>query len=249
MAALSESELRANLEQVEQRILQSCQRAGRRREEVTLVAVSKTRSLDEIAAVYRQGVCHLGENRVEEAEGKIPVAREILTPEPVTWHMIGHLQSRKAATAMELFDMIHSVDSWKLANRLDRFVAESPRWSGKKLPILLEVNVSGEESKYGYAAWDDARREAFIKEAIKLAACEHLLVRGLMTMAPIVPDPEQARPVFRRLRELRDVLRAAASFTTWPELSMGMTDDYPVAIEEGATIIRIGRAIFGPSTY
>ncbi|NLG48521.1 MAG: YggS family pyridoxal phosphate-dependent enzyme [Chloroflexi bacterium] len=247
MAALSESELRTNLERVEQRILQACQRAGRRREDITLVAVSKTRSLDEIAAVYQQGIRHFGENRVEEAEGKIPVARERLAPDPVTWHMIGHLQSRKAATAAGLFDMIQSVDSNKLANRLNRLVGEIE--PGTKLPILLEVNVSGEASKYGYAAWDDAGRAAFIQEARQLAECEHLLVRGLMTMAPIVEDQEQARPVFRKLRELRDALREAAPYSTWPDLSMGMTDDYPVAIEEGATIIRVGRAIFGPSTY
>lgn len=229
----------ANLVAVEERIAAACERAGRARGEVTLVAVTKTRSLAEIVAAYRCGVRHLGENRVEEAAEKVPALRAMFEPEPATWHMIGHVQSRKARDAVELADVVHSVDSTRLATRLDRFAGEA----GKRLPILLEANVSGEESKFGVPAWDDAGCAALVAMAREVTALPHLDVRGLMTMAPIVTDPEEARPVFARLRRLRDVL-CDATGREWPELSMGMTDDYAVAVEEGATIVRIGRAIF-----
>jgi len=172
----------------------------------------------------------------------MPELREGFANCPPTWHMIGHVQSRKAKRAVALADVIHSVDSLRLARRLDRFAAEM----GKCLPILLEVNVSGEASKYGYAAWDAATRAAFISNARELEALTHLKVRGLMTMAPVVTDPELARPVFRQLMQLADILRDQVPFSPWTELSMGMTDDFEVALEEGATMVRIGRAIFGP---
>lgn len=255
MSMVQSPDIVANLHHVEERIAAACARVGRERREVTLVAVSKTRSLEEIVAAYRVGVRHWGENRIEEAETKIPVLRPVFAGDPVTWHMIGHVQSRKARRVAELCDMVHSVDSLPLAMRLDRYAGEM----GKRLPILLEINVSGEESKYGFPAWDQDRCASFRTQVGALATLAHLEVRGLMTMAPVAADPELARHVFRRLRELRDVLRQHAPFVTWPELSMGMTDDYEVAIEEGATIVRVGRAIFGgtisggaisgPSTY
>ena len=231
----------ANLAAVEERIAAACRRAGRARAAVTLVAVTKTRSLDEIVAAYCCGVRHFGENRIEEAAEKVPALRATFGPDPVTWHMIGHVQSRKARDAANLADVVHSVDSTRLAARLGRYAGEA----GKRLPVLLEANVSGEESKYGFSAWDDAGRAALIAAAREIAALPNLDARGLMTMAPIVADPEEARPMFARLRCVRDALRAATGLD-WPELSMGMTDDYAVAVEEGATMVRIGRAIFAP---
>jgi hypothetical protein len=227
-----------NLARVDERIAQACERVGRARAEVTLVAVTKTRSAREIVAAYRAGARHLGENRVEELATKRPALDSQLPL--ATWHMIGHLQSRKAREAVELADVLHSVDTLKLAQRLNRFAIEADCL----LPIFLELNVSGEESKAGFAAATGAQCDALVAELQGLAALEHLVPLGLMTMAPIVATPEQARPYFCALRALRDRLRAEAPFCAWNALSMGMTDDYVVAIEEGATHVRIGRAIF-----
>ena len=232
----------ANLQIVDERIKAACARVGRAPEEVSLVAVSKTRSIAEIVEAYRCGARDFGENRVEEAGTKVPQLRQRFADDPATWHMIGHVQSRKAKQAVALSDIIHSVDSLRLARRLERFAAEME----KSVPVLLEINVSGEPNKYGFPAWDRATSQQLIEEARLLEPLTHLIVQGLMTMAPIVANPEDARPVFQRLREVRDLLRARCAFATWTELSMGMTDDFEVAIEEGATIVRIGRAIFGP---
>jgi PLP dependent protein len=245
MASAHQQDIAANLQSVETRIRAACVRAGRRRDEVTLVAVSKTRSLADIVAAYRAGVRHLGENRVEEAEAKIPALRQELGEGAIVWHMIGHVQSRKAKPVVVLCDMLHSLDSLHLAARLERFASEQDT----KLPVLLEVNGSGEASKYGFEAWDEAHWENVVDQANSMAGYTHLEVRGLMTMAPIVADPELVRPIFRRVRALRDLLRVRAAFSSWDELSMGMTDDFEVAIEEGATLVRIGRAVFGPSKY
>ena len=239
------SDIAANLARVEGRISAACARTGRERGEVTIVAVSKTRSVAEIRRAYDVGVRHFGENRVEEAELKVPSLREAFASDPAIWHMVGHVQSRKAKRAVALSDIIHSVDSLRLARRLDRFAGEM----GRRVTVLLELNVSGEVSKYGFSAWDDTTCDEFSEQVGALALLTHLDVRGLMTMAPIVADPEEARPVFRRLGEIRDLLKDRQAFSSWSELSMGMTDDFEVAIEEGATIVRIGRAIFGPRDY
>jgi hypothetical protein len=231
-----------NLAEVEERIAAACRHAGRRRDEVTLVAVSKTHPAETILAAYRCGLRHFGENRVQEAEDKVPALRDLWPGELPQWHFIGHVQSRKAQRVTRLADVVHSVDSVRLATRLDRYAAED----GRRLPVLLEMNVSGEESKEGFCAWDDAHRSAMLTQVDEIVALEHLEVRGLMTMAPMVGDPEEARPVFRALATLRDVLRRELPYSSWDELSMGMTDDYEVAIKEGATLVRIGRAIFGP---
>jgi PLP dependent protein len=250
MAEQATSDIGANLAAVEEQIRAACARCGRERDEITLVAVTKTRSVAQILDAYGHGLRDFGENRVEEAEEKRPLFDEAgaahnVAADPPRWHMIGHVQSRKAATAVAVSDLVHSVDSMRLARRLDRFAGEEQRL----LPILLELNVSGEESKYGFSAADDQALDAFIAEIQELEEMEHLAVRGLMTMAPIVPDAELARPVFRRLRDIRDRLRERLPWSDWAELSMGMTDDYAVAIEEGATIIRVGRAVFGPAEY
>jgi PLP dependent protein len=238
----------ANLSRVQARIEAAAQRAGRDASEITLVAVTKTRSLDAVQAAYQAGVRHFGENRVEEGGPKLEAfeawLNELPGAAPVTWHMIGHVQHRKAAQALR-FDLIHSVDSLRLAERLERLAAIEGQTAG----ILLECNVSGEASKDGFrlSGWQskpDVRRD-FCQAARDILRLPHLNVRGLMTMAPIVADAEEARPVFAQLRVVRDMLREEAPGTAWSHLSMGMTDDFEAAIEEGATVVRIGRAIFG----
>jgi len=224
-----------NLTRVQDRIAAAAARAGRDRSTITLVAVSKTHPVEELLAAYDLGVRHFGENRVEEASVKLPAFKLTIGDPAVVFHMIGHIQSRKAEDVATLFDRVHSVDSVKLAQHLTRF-AKRP------LPILLEVNVSGEESKYGF----DGARRAELFEAIEvISQLPNLQLDGLMTMAPLVENPEEARPVFRALRELRAEIAAHYPALTLPHLSMGMTDDFEVAIEEGATLVRVGRAIFG----
>lgn len=210
--------------EVRGRIARACERSGRRARDVTLVAVTKTHGVEAIVAAYDAGVRDFGENRVQEAEPKIEAMRA--RGLDVTWHLIGHLQTNKARAAARLFDILHSVDSQRLAEAINAR-------ADHRIPVLIEVNVAGEASKHGVAP----------VEADALAAAvgrmPNLEVVGLMTVAPMVDDPEDVRPVFARLRELRDAMGLR-------ELSMGMTDDFEVAVEEGATIVRVGRAIFGP---
>ncbi len=235
------NDLRINLSSVQERIAAAAARAGRDEDEVTLVAVTKMEPPDVILAAYELGLRHFGENRIEEAQEKVDDL-----PADITWHMIGHIQSRKARDVLPLFDWIHSLDRAKIARRLERFADEG----GKPLPVLLECNVSGEASKYGFAAdrWaeDPGQRRALFAAIKEIVALPHLQVQGLMTMAPIVGDAEETRPVFVQLRRLRDELSGAFPQANWRHLSMGMTDDFEVAIEEGATMVRIGRAIFAP---
>lgn len=245
---MNETDLKTNLDQVRQRITAAARRAGRDPGEVTLVAVSKTQPPEVVAAAYRAGQCHLGENRVEEAVPKIAAVKALLGPaeaQSLHWHMVGHLQRRKAQPAIELFDLIHSVDSLRLAERIERMTAGS----GRSVPVLLEVNLSGEASKYGFSvspADGEGGRRAFVGAVAEILRLAQVQVRGLMTMAPIVSDPEETRPIFRALRQLRDALQSRFSRADFSELSMGMTDDFEVAVEEGATMVRVGRAIFGP---
>lgn len=229
-----------NLARLEERIAQASGRAGRRRETVTLVAVSKNRTLEETRAACVCGIRHLGENRVEELENKVPALARSWTGAPPTWHMIGHVQSRKARYVVELCQMLHSLDTLSLANKLEYQAAAL----NVVLPVMIECNIAGDVHKYGFMADHPDSWQELSRMLSSLAACPHLAVRGLMAMAPVVSVPEEARPIFRKLRELRDYLRQAAPFSNWSELSMGMTDDFEVAIEEGATMIRIGRAIF-----
>ncbi len=244
--------IRENLQQVQERINSAALRAKRDPASITLVAVSKTHPVENLIEAYESGARHFGENRVEEASVKIPLffknlpkveqqnSQSSLNPSgsfSVTFHMIGHIQSRKADEVAALFDRVHSVDSVKLAQRLDRFAKEN----NKVLPIFLEVNVSGEESKYGF---DGSRRDELLSAVQSIGQMPNLKLDGLMTMAPIVDRPELARPIFRSLRELRDEIESRQRISL-PHLSMGMTDDFEVAIEEGATLVRVGRAIFG----
>ena len=214
--------IRANLARIEARIAAAAQRGGRSPGEVRLIPVTKTVGVEECRILRDLGYTHLGENRVENAEEKI----EALGPS-VHWHMIGHIQRRKAREAAALCQRVDSVDRIELAEALEARCAAL----AKKMPVLLEVNVSGEEAKSGFAPDD-------VADALEtIRGMPHLIVEGLMTMAPLVDDPEETRPVFRDLRELAVKLNLKA-------LSMGMSNDYEVAIEEGATEVRIGTAIF-----
>ena len=231
---MAEQKLRDNIARVQERIDSAKRRAGRL-DTVTLVAVSKTQGAGTVAAAYREGLRIFAENRVEEAGPKAAAVAALIAPlPPPQWHMIGHLQSRKAAAALPWAALVHSVDSPKLAARLSRAVP-----AGQQLPVLLEVNVSGETSKDGFATG------ALAAGVEAIAELPGLRIEGLMTMAPLAEDPEETRPVFRQLRLLRDEMARRYPNVSWRHLSMGMTDDFEIAIEEGATLVRIGRAIFG----
>src|SRR5579885_763007 len=224
-------ELAERVRQVRMQVAEAALRSGRSAEDVTIVAVTKTVPIERIALAAELGLRVFGENRVQEAREKVAALRGRL----LNWHLIGHLQTNKAARAVELFDLIHSVESTRLAEALERNAAARERVQ----PVLLEVNVSGEASKEGVSP---AELPAL---AEKIVGLPHLRVQGLMTIAPYTEHPEEVRPVFRRLRELRDMLRERFPRSSWDMLSMGMTNDFQVAIEEGATLVRIGRAIFG----
>ena len=249
------------LERVRARIAAAALRAGRQPEDVTLVAVSKTFPAAAVVEAIAAGQRDFGENRVEEALPKIGECADLLRgsgfvdQQEVRWHLIGHLQSRKVKDALGHFDLIHSVDSFKLAETIDRRIItlstlESPNSNPQS--ILLECNISGEKSKSGFrvAGWDTdpAVFAAFAREVEQMAALPNVRLRGLMTMAPVVEQAELARPCFAGMRALRDALRARIPAIAWDHLSMGMSDDFEVAVAEGATLVRIGRAIFGERT-
>jgi pyridoxal phosphate enzyme (YggS family) len=224
-----------NIEHVRSSIAEAAEQSGRSAADITLVAVSKTVAVELVKIAYNAGVTHFGENRVQDA---LPKIAEFHPPD-VHWHMIGHLQSNKAGKVIGPFSSVQSVDSLHLAQALNRHAAEK----GKRLPILLQVNIAGEASKEGMTP-DEAP-----ELARQIAALPALEVQGLMTIAPLVKDAEEVRPVFRALRNLRERLQIELPQCSWQHLSMGMTDDYRIAIEEGATIVRIGRAIFGERIY
>jgi pyridoxal phosphate enzyme (YggS family) len=240
---MSVIDISANLKAVQEMIATACARANRNPEEITPVAVSKTHPAEAVLAAIASGMRHFGENRVEEAEDKIPAVNAQVETKPV-WHMIGHIQSRKAKLVLPLFDRVHSVDTVKLAQKLSELAAVEKRI----LPVMIEVNISGEAAKYGFEVSDWQSKPdvkaAFWQEMETLLQLPNLEVRGLMTMAPFYDEMERTRPVFAAMTELREHLQADFHVSL-PDLSMGMTNDYPVAIEEGATIVRIGRAIFG----
>jgi pyridoxal phosphate enzyme (YggS family) len=219
-----------NLAGIQQRIHAACDRAGRATASVLLLAVSKTCPPETITEAVRDGQVFFGENKVQEAKAKIP-----LCPGKARWHFIGHLQSNKARDAVELFEMIQGVDSLDLAREISKRCEQA----AKEMPILLEVNVAGESSKFGYPP------QRLLAELKELCALPRLLVQGLMTVPPYVTEPEKARPHFQQLRELKLRCEQTLDFAL-PHLSMGMSGDFEVAIEEGATIVRVGTALFGP---
>jgi pyridoxal phosphate enzyme (YggS family) len=230
---MSEGQLGARLARIRAQIEASAVKCGRLPQDVTLVAISKTHPASLVESAIELGVTDIGENRVQEAEQKIiEVGRT-----KARWHLVGHLQANKARRAVQLFDVIHSLDSLELARRLDRLCGEEGR---EKLPVLVQVDLGHEETKSGVA-------EGELPGLVEgLTGLTRVQLIGLMTLPPFFDDPQQARPFFRRLRELRDQLAAAGAFgDRRGELSMGMTHDFEVAIEEGATMVRIGTAIFG----
>jgi pyridoxal phosphate enzyme (YggS family) len=228
----------ANISSVQERIAAAALRAGRNRDDVILMAVSKTQPPERIYEAYGAGLRAFGENRVQEFAGKVEALRDLNAAE---WHMIGHLQTNKAAKTAELFRAVDSVDSLKLAEKLDA----AARTLGRKLDVLIEINVGGEAAKTGVASDSPALDELLIA-APRLEA---LVFRGLMTVPPFSDDPQGARPYFRKLRELRNRIAARKlPAIRMDQLSMGMSHDFEVAIEEGSTGVRVGTAIFGERT-
>jgi pyridoxal phosphate enzyme (YggS family) len=223
--------IRARVDEIRGRMENACRRAGRSPGSVVLVAVTKTRSIEEVESVIESGIHDLGENRVQEGDAK----REALGAVTARWHLVGHLQKNNAKRAVQIFNRIHSLDSVELGGRLDQIAREQ----SKVQPVLVQVDLAGEETKFG------------IPETGLLPALESLLtlpnlrVDGLMILPPYLPDPEQVRPFFRRARELSEEARSSG-LTLGNELSMGMSHDFEVAIEEGATFVRLGTALFGP---
>lgn len=239
MDALTAS-IRERFEQVQAQIARAAQSAGRSERDVRLVVVTKAQPIEVIQAAVAAGARILGENYPEETVPKI----EAMTGSPdVAWHMIGHVQSRKAGLVVEHFTMLQSLDSLRLAARLDRLLGEA----GRRMPVLLEFNVGGEESKGGWSAGPGGKWEGWLPEIEQILALPHLAVRGVMTMPPLFEDPEQARPYFVQARRVLETLAGRyPQAGPWNELSMGTSADYRVAIEEGATYVRIGTAVVGP---
>jgi PLP dependent protein len=238
MDLVSASTIRLRYDQVREKIDVAARKASRSPDSVRLVVVTKTHPLETVRAALEAGIRDLGENYAEEAVEKIQAVGAL---EGLCWHMIGHVQSRKADLVAQNFNFMHSLDSLKLASRLERFAAEA----GRILPVLLECNVGGEESKFGYPAFEQAHWEALRAEAQQIAQLPHLEICGLMTMPPLYEDGEKTRPFFQKLRVLRDYLSKQVPQAKWDELSMGTSADFTAAVEEGATLVRVGTAILG----
>ena len=227
--------LKDQLQEVEKRIQAACDRAGRKREEVTLIAVSKTKPVETLQEAYDLGVRIFGENKVQELTAKYEAL-----PKDIHWHLIGHLQTNKVKYIIDKAELIHSVDSLKLAETIEKEAAKHDLIAD----ILVEVNVAEEESKFGM------KMEEVIPFVEKVSAFPHVRVRGLMTIAPFVEDPEENRSIFADLHKLYiDIKKKNHDNDTVSVLSMGMTNDYEVAIEEGATMVRVGTGIFGARNY
>jgi pyridoxal phosphate enzyme (YggS family) len=225
-----------NVRKIKERIERTCERVGRSPSEVKLLAATKTRSAEEIRKAYEAGIRLFGENRVQEAREKIPKLKDLKDAE---WHMIGYLQTNKVKYAVELFNCIETVDRKKL---VDEIVKKTERKGIKRIKALVEVKLSPEETKSGCPP---EKVEELVSYVLKFPQIELL---GFMTIPPYFEDPEDARPYFRKLREIRDKMEDKFG-RSFPELSMGMSNDFEVAVEEGATIVRIGTAIFGPRNY
>lgn len=222
-------DLAANLEKIQLEIARACERAGRPPESVALMAVSKGHPPETVRAAANFGLTLFGENKVQEGKAKIP-----LCPGRLRWHMIGHLQSNKCRDAVHFFELIQGVDSLAIAQEIDKWADKG----AKTMPLLLEVNVAGEATKFGF------RPEQLLADLKAINALHKIEIHGLMAMAPWTPEPEKVRPVFRRLRELKEECEQQLG-APLPILSMGMSSDFAVAIEEGSTLVRIGTALFG----
>ena len=240
--AFTVDEIKKNIQTVQDKIASAAQKGGRTFEEVRLVVVTKTHPVDVVRKVIEAGARLLGENYAEEGIAK---KAGLTGQNELQWHMIGHVQSRKARLVVEHYDYVHSLDSVKLANRLSGYSIEVQH----NLPVLLECNASGEETKFGFAVWEESRWEALLPDIEQIIGLPNIKISGLMTMAPYYDNPEQARPAFRKLRQFREYLSKKFPQTSWQELSMGMSADYEIAIQEGATMVRIGQAILGSRYY
>jgi PLP dependent protein len=223
-------------------IASAAKKAGRAPGSVRLVVVTKSQPIEIVRAAIEAGAKILGENYAEEGVTKLQSLREFSA---VEWHMIGHVQSRKAQLVAANFNLMHSLDSLKLAKRLDRFSAEA----GRQLSVLLEFNVGGEDSKGGWPAWDEARWSGLLSDVSETLALPNLKVRGLMTMPPLGSTAEFSRPFFQRLRRLQGFLASQFPQADFSELSMGTSSDFETAVEEGATFVRVGTAIVGARNY
>ena len=230
--------IRQNLKLVESRMAAAAQRAGRDVNEVQLIAVTKKQPVEVIQAGIQAGIRSFGENYPEEAAGKL---LELGSATDVRWHMIGHIQSRKTAVVCQHFDLVHSLDRLKIARYLDRCSGELE----KVMPVLLEVNISGEASKFGWQAWKEDQWPALITLFREISEMPYIEVRGLMSMPPLFSDPETTRPLYRHLRKLQKYLMDELPQVNWRTLSIGTSFDYEVAIEEGATMVRVGTSLFG----
>lgn len=245
------SNIAVNVEAVYERIRRAAQRTGRDPAEITLVAVTKTHPLKTVESAYRTGLRHFGENRVEEGAAKVTGLNAWRTAnseiEAPHWHFIGHLQSRQVEAVLSgQFNLIHSVHTLKLAQRLDRL---AERDNHSPVEVLLQCNVSGEETKSGFMlnSWRSSKQQLsdFCQAISQIGALDNISIKGLMTMAPFSANPEDTRPSFQSLAALKEEVQSELPHIDWQHLSMGMTDDFEVAIEQGATIVRVGRAIFG----
>ena len=236
------SSIRENYKNTLEKIETAAHKSGRNPGNVKLVVVTKMQPIEVVQAAIKAGVRILGENYPEEGVTKI---QSLSSQSGVEWHMIGHVQSRKARLVAENFELLHSLDSLKLAQRLDRFAGEKNRI----LPALLEFNVGGEDTKSGWDALDKAQFDKFLPDVQSILELPNLRIQGLMTMPPLGTDPEDSRRFFQRLRLLRDHLASLYPDVDWSELSMGTSADYAVAIEEGATYVRVGTAIVGARRY
>jgi pyridoxal phosphate enzyme (YggS family) len=233
-----QNEIYTRYQRVLERIDQAASKVGRDPTTIQVVVVTKGHPLESVKGALDAGLKVFGENYPEEGISKISALPKLTD---LKWHMIGHVQSRKAKLVSAHYDWLHSLDSIKLARRLDRFSGEV----GRKLPVLLEFNVSGEKSKYGWEAWDEKSWSQLVEEISPILEYPNLEVCGLMTMAPFLAEPEQTRPYFQRLHQLKDYFSKHLPGVSWQELSMGMSSDYEIAVQEGATMVRIGTAIMG----
>ena len=233
------SKILENYQQVIERIHVAAQLSKIQTDDIRLVVVTKTQPIDAIQAVVDAGVTDLGENYVEEAIQKI---KSVKGNKRLKWHMIGHVQSRKALQVYENFQYLHSLDSVKLAERLSKCSIEN----NENFPVMLEINVAGEESKYGWRLYLDETWKVFFDDIDRISSLPGLKLIGLMTIPPYSENPEDSRRYYRRLYEIKELIAEKFNLSGFTELSMGMSNDYEVAIQEGSTCVRIGQAIFGP---
>jgi PLP dependent protein len=237
-----EKTIKRNFEIVEEQIFRALNQCGRKRTDLKLIVVSKGQSTEKMMVAYKCGAKFFGENYPEETLAKMPDFSDCTG---IEWHMIGHLQSRKARIVTDAFTMLHSLDSIHTAEKLERLLGES----GRTLPVLIELNIAGETSKSGFLFSEDDQPTALFDFVEKILEFKHLRVEGLMTMPPLAENSTEIRPYFRRLRLILESLKKQFPSNQWVDLSMGTSSDFEVAIEEGSTMIRVGSALLGERNY